>query len=55
MMQETDYINATNLAKLRIAEHILHVVYPIGDDAMVHHDTAKSEIRWLIDHYEGQV
>lgn len=51
-MSEDDYIYATNLAKLRIAEHVLRDVLIIKPDEREAYQEAMKKIVWLRANYE---
>lgn len=55
-MKESDYIDATNLANLRVAEDVLrHVSTLKHEQATLHLKTAQAAVRWLVDHYYSKV
>ena len=54
-MTEDEYIIATNLAKLRIAEEALRSVLPRGEQEELRFRAAVREISWLRQRHEGHV
>jgi hypothetical protein len=54
-MTESEYIAATNLAKLRLAHHTLYDVLLLKADEAIEQRKALDIIRTLIERHEAQV
>ena len=54
-MKEMDYINATNLARLQLADDALRRIVPQGEQETLHHKTAVASVLWLLEHYYGKL
>lgn len=53
-MTEQEYINVSNLQRLRMALHVLREVLPTDQERSAYDDAVRS-VQWMIQNYEDRV